>query len=137
MENLMNVPTSSLAALEKSLSADEEAEAGRLAEQKVPSPAPQIVADAERIMSSVARLTSSSIDGLEGLSSELQQLQAFLKSEVERVQAEIESAMAGIKIIMETIAPWKAISVPIASPTGPRAFRAGPAASIEPAQLRR
>ena len=82
----MNAPTSSLAALEKSLSADEEAETGRLAEQKMPNPAPQIVADAERIMSSVARLTSSSIDGLEGLSSELQQLQAFLKAEVERVQ---------------------------------------------------
>jgi hypothetical protein len=137
MENLMNAPTSSLAAAEKSLSPDEEAETGRLAGQKMPNPATQIVADAERIMSSVARLTSSSIDGLEGLSSELQQLQAFLKSEVERVQGEIESAMAGIKIIMETIAPWKATSVPIASPTGPRAFRAGPAGSIEPAQLRR
>ena len=136
----MNAPTSSLTALtaaETSALPDEEAETARLAEQKTPKPTTQIVADAERIMSSVARLTSSSIDGLEGLSSELQQLQAFLKSEVERVQAEIESAMAGIKIIMETIAPWKATSVPIASPTGPRAFRAGPAASIEPAQLRR
>ena len=133
----MNAPTSSLAAAEKSLSPDEEAETGRLAGQKMPNPATQIVADAERIMSSVARLTSSSIDGLEGLSSELQQLQGFLKSEVERVQGEIESAMAGIKIIMETIAPWKATSVPVATPTGPRAFRAGPAGSIEPAQLRR
>ena len=85
----MSAPTSSLAAAEKSLSPDEEAETGRLAGQKMPSPATQIVADAERIMSSVARLTSSSIDGLEGLSSELQQLQGFLKSEVERVQGEI------------------------------------------------
>src|SRR5215472_2803402 len=38
----------------------------------------------ERIMSSVLRLTSNLIDGLEVLSSELQQLQTFLKSEVER-----------------------------------------------------
>ena len=57
-------------------------------------------------MSSVLRLTSNSIDGLEVLSSELRQLQTFLKSEVERVQSEIESALAGIKIIIETIAPW-------------------------------
>ena len=57
-------------------------------------------------MSSVVRLTSNSIDGLKGLSSELRQLQTFLKSEVERVQSEIESALAGIKIIIETIAPW-------------------------------
>jgi hypothetical protein len=34
------------------------------------------------------------------------QLQTFLKPEVERVQSEIESALAGIKIIIETIAPW-------------------------------
>src|SRR3974377_38024 len=107
MESLMNAPTSSLTALtaaETSALPDEEAETARLAEQKTPKPTTQIVAEAERIMSSVARLTSSSIDGLEGLSSELQQLQAFLKSEVERVQAEIERAMPGIKIIMETIA---------------------------------
>jgi hypothetical protein len=34
------------------------------------------------------------------------QLQTFLESEVERVQGEIESALAGIKIIIETIAAW-------------------------------
>ena len=51
--------------------------------------------EAERIMSSVLRLTSNSIDGLEVLSSELRQLQTFLKSEVERVQSEIESALTG------------------------------------------
>ena len=34
------------------------------------------------------------------------QLQTFPKPEVERVQNEIESALAGIKIIIETIAPW-------------------------------
>lgn len=57
-------------------------------------------------MSSDVRSTSNSIGGLKGLSSELRQLQTFLKSEVERVQSEIESALAGIKIIIETIAPW-------------------------------
>ena len=62
--------------------------------------------EAERILSSVLRLTSNSIDGLEILSPELRQLQTFLKSEVERVQSEIESALAGIKIIIEIIAPW-------------------------------
>jgi hypothetical protein len=80
--------------------------------------------EAERIMSSVLRLTSNSIDGLKGLSSELRQLQTFLKSEVERVQNEIESALAGIKIIIETIAPWVVGAV-----------RAG--ANIESAQFRR
>ena len=62
--------------------------------------------EAERIMSSVLRLTSNSIDGLEVLSSELRQLQTFLKSAVERVQSEIESPLAGIRIIIEIIAPW-------------------------------
>src|SRR5262245_25552770 len=58
-------------------------------------------------MSCVVRLTSNSIDGrLEGLSFELRQLQTFLKSEVEQVQSEIVSALPGIKIIIETIAPW-------------------------------
>ena len=104
----MNAPTSSAAA-EKSppMGLDVEAEIGQLVEQKIPKRPPQIEIDAERIRSSVARLTSNSIDGLEGLASELQELQEFLKSEVERVQGEIESALAGIKIIIETIAPWK------------------------------
>ena len=34
-------------------------------------------------------------------------MQSSLNSEVERVQGEIESALAGIKIIIDTIAPWK------------------------------
>jgi len=69
--------------------------------------APQPKTDADRIRSSVARLTSNSIDGLEGLSSELQDLQKFLHSEVQRVQSEIDSALAGIKIIIETLEPLK------------------------------
>ncbi|HET7384932.1 MAG TPA: hypothetical protein VFJ59_20420, partial [Pseudolabrys sp.] len=72
---------------------------------------PQIENSAEQIRSSVARLTSSSIEDLEGLKSELQKLQEFLNSEVEKVQREIESALAGITIIVETIAPWKSTTV--------------------------
>src|ERR1700722_542617 len=67
---------------------------------------------AERIRSSVARLTTSSINELEGLTSELNALQEYLKSEAERVQREVESALAGISIIVETIAPWKNIPTP-------------------------
>ena len=63
--------------------------------------------DAERIRSSIARLSSSSIEELEGLASELHKLDEFLKSETGRVQREIESALAGIKIIIEAIVPWK------------------------------
>jgi hypothetical protein len=64
--------------------------------------------DIERISSSLARLSSTSIKGLEGFTSELLELQEFLKMEVHRVQGDIESALAGIKIIMETIAPFRA-----------------------------
>ncbi len=125
----MNAPTSSsAAAAEKSLPSDGEAEISRLVEQRIPKPLTHIEADADKIRSSVVRLTSNSIDGLEGLSSELQQLQTFLKSEVDRVQSEIESALAGIKIIIETITPWKKQA---------RVVRAGPAANIESAQSRR
>jgi hypothetical protein len=113
-----------------------EAEISKLVEQRLPKRPPQIQGDAERIRSSIARLTSNSIDGLEGLTSELQDLQEFLKSEVERVQGEIESALAGIKIIIETIAPWKT-SVSLATPTSARPVRAGPAANVEAAQSRR
>jgi hypothetical protein len=129
----MNAPTSSSASAEKLLSSVE-AEISKLVEQKIPNPPTQVETDAERIRSSIARLTSTSIDGLEGLMSEVQQLQTFLKSEVERVQREIESGLAGIKIIIETIAPWKAMSVPT---TPARPFRAGPASIIESAQPRR
>src|SRR6202035_3458943 len=81
----MNAPTSSSAGAEKLLSSVE-AEISRLVEQKTRNPTTQIEADPERIKAAIARLTSNSIDGLEGLMSELQQLQAFLKGEVERVR---------------------------------------------------
>jgi hypothetical protein len=89
----------------------------------------QLQVNAERIRSSVARLTSNSINELEGLTSELQQLQEFLSSEAERVQREVESALAGIKIIAETISPWKSAR---ALPTGAAAPRLGRAASSRP-----
>jgi len=67
----------------------------------------KIAIDAERMRSSIARLTSNSIDELERLISELQELQEFLKSETGRIQGEIGSVLAGIGIIIESIAPWK------------------------------
>src|SRR5215831_21097868 len=98
-----------------------ETEISNFTEQESPKRPAQIETDAERIRSSVARLTSNSIDELEGLTTELQGLQEFLKFEVERVQGEIESALAGIKIIIETIAPWKNTADSIASQRGARA----------------
>jgi hypothetical protein len=101
-EKLMNSPTPE-EVTEKSLSVE------------LAGPAqttrPKIEFDAERIRSSVARLASNSIDDLEKLTSELQQLQEFLKSETERVQDQIGDVLAGIGIIMETIAPWKTTGV--------------------------
>ena len=113
------------------------AETSKSVDEKTPKRLSQLEVDAQRIRSSVMRLTANSIDGLEGLSSELQELQEFLKSEVARVQGDIESAMAGIKIIIETIAPWKSASASSAPPRGVRPFRAGPAANVEAAQSRR
>ena len=127
----MKDPTSSIAADSSNANPPDQMirpETSKPAEHKIPR------LDVDRIRSSVARLTSNSIEGLEGLSTELQALQRFLNSEVERVQGEIESALAGIKIIVDTIAPWK--NTPSNAPSG-RGFRGGPAANIEGAQPRR
>jgi len=123
----MNAPTSSAAA-EKSppVDLDVEAEISALVEQNIPKHPPQIETEVDRIRSSLERLTSNSIDGLQGLTSELQELQRFLNAEVQRVQGEIESALAGIKIIIETIAPWKSSPVSAAPPTSARAVRPSP-----------
>lgn len=91
---------------------DEVSETSNAIEKQMFSQAEQttkqkIEIDAERIRSSIARLSSSSITELEGLASELHKLDEFLKSETGRVQREIESALAGIKIIVEAIVPWK------------------------------
>ena len=122
----MNAPTSSAAA-EKSLPVDSDvgAEISKLVEEHISKRPPQIETEVERIRCSIARLSSSSIDGLEGLKSELQELQRFLNSEVQRVQGEIESALAGIKIIIETIAPWKSGPGSLSPPTSARAPRLG------------
>jgi len=100
-----------------------------------PTLAPQIENNAGRITSSVARLTSSSIQELEGLKSELQKLQEFLSSEVGRVQQEIESALAGITIIVETIAPWKNMAS-VTPPIIARTVRARPPTNVEATQSR-
>ena len=87
----------------------DETEIGDLTEQDSPKLPSELEHRADRIRSSVARLTSSSINELEGLTLELNALQEFLKSETDRVQREVESALAGIRIIIETISPWKSI----------------------------
>jgi prefoldin subunit 5 len=122
----MNAPTSS-AAPDKSLPVhpDVEAEIRKLAEETVPKRPAQLESEVERIRSSITRLTSSSIDGLQELTSELQELQRFLNSEVQRVQGEIDGALAGINIIIDTIAPWKSSGASSAPATGARAVRPG------------
>ena len=102
----MDIPTSAEAP-DRSLSLELEPEVCDLVKQENARLPSQVQVNAERIRSSVARLTSNSMNELEGLTSELQQLQEFLRSEVERVEREVESALAGIKIIVETISPWK------------------------------
>ena len=126
----MNAPTSPSAAEPVPAELDVEAEISKLV-LEIPKTPPQVENEVERIRSSVTRLASNSIDGLEGLTSELHELQKFLKSEVERVQSEIESALAGINIIIEAIAPWRNTSVAPPSPPSTRAVRAGPTANIK------
>jgi putative heme degradation protein len=95
---------------EKSLS-ETAVEVRDLAEKENTKPAQiansKIGVDAERIRSSISRLTSNSIDELEKLISKLQELQEFLTSETSRVQGEIGSVLNGVGIIIEAIAPWK------------------------------
>jgi hypothetical protein len=116
----------------------------QLAKQESPKPAPELAPepaqairienDAERIRASVGRLTTNSISELNGLTSQLEELQQFLKVEVERVEREIESALAGINIIIETIAPWRSITESLAAPRSVRAPRAEPEADTVPEQ---
>lgn len=97
-----------------------------------PEPAPQVENDGERIRAAVGRLTTSSISELHGLTSQLEELQQFLKVEVERVEREIESALAGINIIIETITPWRSITESLAPAGYARTTRASPASDIAP-----
>jgi gas vesicle protein len=110
----MNAPTSMAAARKPpAVTSELEAEIGNLLEQDGQKLPAQIEDDGERIRSLVARLTSNSIDELEGLGSDLttavRELQEFLRAEGERVQREIinyahltETTLAAIKNIIET-----------------------------------
>jgi hypothetical protein len=74
--------------------------------------------DAERLRSSISKLTSNSVDELEKLISKLQELREFLKSETSRVQGEIGSVLDGVGIIIETLAPWKTDGAANTRPNG-------------------
>jgi hypothetical protein len=79
----------------------------------------KIEIDAERIRTSIARLTSNSIGELEGLAGELQKLDDFIKFETDRIQRDIDGLLSGIKIIVETISPWKRSATVSTAPLGP------------------
>ena len=105
---------------------------GDTTQQRKICPSSPLEVSAEQFNTSVARLTVNSIDELHKLVSELQKMQEFLKSEVDSVQRQIDSAVAGINIIVETIGPWKSITVTNTLTSGNRNVRAGgPAAAIE------
>ena len=79
----------------------------------------QIQNDTERTTSSLARLTSNSVDRLDRLTSEIQEMREFLISEGERVQREIANyaqlnqsvALAATKIKTETVGTWKSSAI--------------------------
>ena len=101
----MNAPTSAPVADDTSLPV-------KSALEEFPA---QIENDTERTKSSLARLTSNSVDRLERLMSEIQEMREFLISEGERVQREIANyaqlnqsvALAATKIKSETVGAWK------------------------------
>src|SRR5437763_16601783 len=121
-EKLMNSPTSQ-EVIERSLAPKSavESDVRDLQErsgQAAHSTHSKVGIDAERIRSSISRLTSNSTDELEKLISKLQELQEFLKSETSRVQSEIGSVLDGLGIIIEAIAPWKTDGSPNARTNG-------------------
>jgi hypothetical protein len=125
----MDTPTS--AALDEKPPSSEQAVTTQPGKDKS-NPSGPLEITTERFNSSVARLTTNSIDELHKLAFELQKMQEFLKSEVDSVQRQIDSAVAGINIIVETIGPWKSMAGSQTPPSGTRSARAGgPAANIE------
>ena len=123
----MDSPTS--AAPDEKTPPLELASATQLSKEKSKSSGPLEIG-AEGFNSSVARLTSNSIDGLQGLVSELQKMQEFLNSEVDKVQRQIDSALAGINIIVETIGPWRSIAGSKMPPSDTRNVRTGGPAAV-------
>jgi hypothetical protein len=108
VETQMNAPSHSEATSEKSVPDSAlQTESANAAKQELGERAAKIGCDSERIISTVALFTSKSIKELEGLTIELQGLQEFLKSETERVQHDIDNALVGLKIIIDTISPWR------------------------------
>ena len=103
----MNAPHSEFASDKSIPDSALETESAGAAKQEHGERSARIGRDSERIISSVALFTSKSIKELEGLAVELQGLQEFLKSETERVQHDIDNALAGLKIIIDTISPWR------------------------------
>jgi hypothetical protein len=91
----MDTPTS--AALDEKTASSEQLVATQPGKEKS-NPSSPLEINAERFNSSVARLTTNSIDELHKLAFELQKMQEFLKTEVESVQRQIDSAVAGINI---------------------------------------
>ncbi len=79
----------------------------------------QIESDTERTKSSLARLTSNSVDRLDRLMSEIQEMREFLISEGERVQREVANyaqlnqsvASTATKIKTETVGTWKSSAI--------------------------
>jgi hypothetical protein len=125
----MDTPAS--AALDEKTLPSEQAVATQPSKEKS-NPSGPLEISAERFNSSVARLTTNSIDELHKLASELQKMQEFLKSELDSVQRQIDSAVAGINIIVETIGPWKSMAGSQTLPSGNRNVRAaGLVANIE------
>ena len=105
----MNAPTSAPIVDDKSLPLKSPLE-------EFPS---QIENDTAQTKSSLARLTSNSVDRLERLMSEIQEMREFLISEGERVQREIADyaqlnrsvALAATKIKAETVGAWKSPAI--------------------------